>query len=150
MKNVKSIIKHKGEEVFSINIEAKLLDVLKILNEKKIGALMVLNKNDKIEGIISERDILREIDHDDGVIKNVDVKDVMTKKENIIVAHLSDDIDYAMNVMIKNKIRHLPIVNEEGDLSGIVSIGDVLKSELDESGRENKYLKDYIKGKYPV
>ncbi|TYB31722.1 MAG: CBS domain-containing protein [Candidatus Mcinerneyibacterium aminivorans] len=150
MKTIESIIKKKGDEVFSIGDDKKLLEAVKLLNEKKIGALLILNDKKQIEGIISERDILREVDHDEGIIKNVDIKNVMTKKENIIVAHLKDDIDYAMSVMLKNKIRHLPVLDEEGNLEGIISIGDVLKSELNEYDRENKYLKDYISGKYPV
>jgi len=150
MTTIKSILKNKGEKVYTVGIEENLLEAIKILNEKKIGALIVIKKENEIEGIISERDILREVDHDNGKVENVKIKKVMTKKEDIIVAHLKDDVDYAMNVMHKNKIRHLPIVDEKGNLKGIISIGDVLNCELRDSNEQNKYLNDYITGKYPV
>lgn len=143
---VKDILKTKGSSVITIPEDQTVYAAITSLVEHGIGALMVLDKTGQLVGIISERDILR-VSHshlDD--IKTILVKDVMTK--DVIVGTPDDDLEYVERVMTDNRIRHLPIIAGK-DLAGIISIGDVVKSQLKISTVENHYLRDYISGKYP-
>ncbi len=140
---VKDILKTKGPEVTTIGTEKNIYDAITIMVKHRIGALIVLNSVAKIVGIISERDILMESYKNYGSYAMV--KDVMTKK--IIIGEPEDDLDYAENIMTENRIRHLPVLSNR-ILVGIISIGDIIKSQLKEIRVENRYLHDYIDGKY--
>ena len=142
---VKYILADKGTHVYSIHPDKTVSDALKILNEEHIGALIVLDHEQNIEGIISERDILHKY-ADVGCLPAQDalVKDIMTPKEKLIIGHASDDLAYVMSIMTENRIRHLPIVNEAGKLIAIISIGDVVKRLLKYAEHEKKLLLDYI------
>jgi CBS domain-containing protein len=105
-----------------------------------------------LSGIITERDIMRECGErcvrltdsaEDHSACPALVKDVMTK--DLVIGVPDDDLNYVMAVMTKNKIRHLPIL-EEGELAGVISIGDVVNTLVEETGYENRLLKDYIQG----
>ncbi len=138
---VKEIMQAKGKDVFSVGPDNSLLYAIRLANEQKIGALLVLDDDNKLEGIITERDILRECDKRNGIIDGLKVEEVMTK--NLIIGVPDDDVQYLMGVMTKNRIRHLPIM--DGDkVAGILSIGDAVKSLLDESEYQNRYLTQYI------
>ena len=143
---VKDILKDKGTVVATIEAEKLIPDAIKSLVEKRIGSLLVVDEKGAICGIITEKDILKECDQRYTTLPKTRVKDVMTK--NLIVASLEDDIDYVENVMTQNRVRHLPIISGQ-KLEGIISIGDVVKVQQRECRVENRYLKDYISGKYP-
>lgn len=140
---VKDIIKNKGPEVFTISEEKTLWEALKILVNNNIGVLLVLNLDAKITGILSERDILREVYKNPETYRDKLVKEVMTS--NLIIVEPDDDIDYVESIMTENRIRHLPVVKEK-ILVGLISIGDIVKAQLSGSRYENKYLRDYISG----
>ena len=144
-----TILAHKGYKVYSIHPEELVSDVLRILNERRIGALMVLDANQNIEGIVSERDVLYKLYTSRDQALDERVKDIITPKEELIIGHEDDTLQYVMGIMTNNRIRHLPILNEEGKLEGLISIGDVIKAHLEEVEHENKFLVDYIQGKYP-
>lgn len=142
---VKYILAEKGTHVYSIHPDKPVSEALAILNEKRIGALMVLDDEQNIEGIISERDILyRFADVGCAPAQEMLVKEVMTPKEKLIIGHASDDLAYVMSVMTEHKIRHLPIISETGKLVAIISIGDVVKRLLKYAEHEKKMLLDYI------
>jgi CBS domain-containing protein len=142
---VKYILADKGTHVHSIHPDKTVQEALAVLNEKHIGALIVLDDEQNIEGIISERDILyRVADVGCAPTQEMLVKDLMTPKEKLIIGHASDDLAYVMSIMTENKIRHLPIISETGKLEGIVSIGDVVKRLLKYTEREKKMLLEYI------
>lgn len=149
---VKEMLKAKGHEVFSIATTGKLKDAVGMFNAKHIGALMVLGEDEGIQGIVTERDIMIKLAQTEGEIKDMSVKIVMTPKEKLIVGTPEDTIEYLMKVMTSNRIRHIPIVNPEdrSKLAGMVSIGDVVKALLHDMDHENKLLRDYIEGTYPV
>jgi CBS domain-containing protein len=109
-----------------------------------IGGLPVCDSDGELVGIITERDILRLVAADDchDALERK-VAAVMTRK--LITAVAADDIEKAMRIMTERRIRHLPIV-EGKELVGILSIGDVVKSKLDESSAEIRYLRDYVTG----
>ncbi len=143
---VKDILKDKGSEVATIGAEETVCDAVKTLVEKNIGSLLVLDEKGGITGIITERDILKQCNKCLESFKEIKIKDVMTK--NLIVASPDDDLDYVENIMIQNRIRHLPIISNK-KLAGIISIGDLINVLRGECQVENRYLKNYISGKYP-
>lgn len=143
---VRDILKDKGADVATIKAEETICDAVRILVEKNIGSLLVLDKEDNIAGIITERDILKQCNRCLNKFPETKVKDVMTK--DLIVASPDDDLDYVENIMIQNRIRHIPIVANK-KLAGIISIGDLINLLRGECKVENRYLKDYISGKYP-
>ncbi|MGB9771998.1 MAG: CBS domain-containing protein [Candidatus Kapaibacteriota bacterium] len=139
----KDILKTKGPEVFTIGEEKTLADAVKILSANNIGVLLVLSSEAKIVGIISERDIIRQLAKDSEKCLSTKVKDVMTRQ--VIVVEPEDDLEYIEKVMTQNRCRHVPVISNKV-LVGLISIGDIVKSMLKETEIENKYLKDYISG----
>ena len=144
--NISEIIETKGAEVVTIKDESTVCDAIAMLVRNKIGALLVLDGESNIVGIISERDILTETCRSNGDFKEAVVGDVMTR--DVIIGRSGDDLDYVEHVMTQNRIRHLPVL-EGKKLVGIVSIGDVVKANMTASEVENRYLMDYIKNGYP-
>ncbi len=143
---IRDILKDKGTEVATIKTEETIRDAVRILVEKNIGSLLVLDEKGSITGIITERDILKQCDRSVESFKEKKVKEAMTKE--LIVASPDDDLDYAENIMTGNRIRHLPIIANK-KLEGIISIGDLINVLRGECKVENRYLKDFISGKYP-
>lgn len=138
---VVDLLKSKGQKVITIGPEESMNIAMKRLLEYKIGALVVCDQEQKMIGIISERDILQAIYHDRNAVDQKKVQDVMTT--NIIVAIPEDEVDYLMGIMTQNRIRHLPIVTKEG-IVGLVSIGDIVKFQLQEVQVKNRYLEEYM------
>lgn len=145
---ISDLLKHKGNEVFTIHKDATAQEILRKLNEKHVGALIVVNDEGGMEGLVSERDLLWDLETCLNC-KGTKARELMTKMHNVIIAHPTDDTEYAMKMFTKNKIRHLPILEGE-KLVGIISIGDVIHSLLDNVEMENKLLKDYMSGSYPI
>ena len=143
----KDILAEKGSRVITCHEDNSLMDALAIFAANKIGSLLVVDSHDKIQGIIAPRDILIIVLKDYERVKTIKVTEVMTK--NLIVATANDTVEYIQAIMTENRIRHVPIL-EDGELQGIVSIGDIVKAQIDEKEVENRYLKDYIEGKYPA
>jgi CBS domain-containing protein len=153
-RTVSDLLKEKGNVVFTISDTDMLKDAVKLFNEKRIGALMVVNEYEEIQGIVTERDILRKIARTEGEVKDMHIKLLMTPRENLIVGTPDDSIEYLMKVMINNHIRHIPIVGGENELKllGVVSIRDVVKILLNglETNHQNRLLKDYLDRAYPI
>ena len=145
--SIKSVLEQKGSTVFKVQPDKPLCDCIKLLNEKRIGALMVIDKNNHIHGIVSERDILRAAFDTKGQMCDMLVSDIMTPKAKLITATIEDKIEVIMKNMTNNKIRHIPIMDGE-KLLGIVSIGDIVKVLLNDAVTENKHMKNYISGDY--
>ena len=140
--NVQSILGSKGNDVATVSQTATLGDAVRILGERRIGALVVSGDGRAIEGIISERDIVRVAAGD---LETMTVGSVMST--NVVTCAAGDGVDRLMALMTERRIRHLPVVDEHGHLSGIVSIGDVVKARLTELEHENRALADYISGR---
>ncbi len=143
---VNDILEAKGRDVFSIEPDSTLKDAMDSIINNKIGALLVMEKKDFV-GIISERDLIREFHKSGGDALEKKVGEVMTTK--IVVGILEDDIEEVEALMTENRFRHLPIMHD-GKVVGVVSIGDVVKMLAANRDSENRYLKDYIEGKYPA
>ena len=129
--------------VMSIEPDRTVHDAMKILCDHRIGALVVKDSDGELCGILSERDILREGADRCEALKETPVRAVMT--EDLIIGVLDDRLDYVMAIMTKNRIRHLPIL-DDSELAGIISIGDVVNAHLNETAFENRLLRDYIHG----
>lgn len=139
------ILKSKGTEVFSVDIGASVFDAIRIMVEKGIGSVVVMDGKRQI-GIFTERDLMRRVCLNDLDYHQTAIEKVMTQE--IIYGQPQDDVQYAINVMTTNRIRHLPVL-EDGTLVGVISIGDLLKLQQTELEYENRVLKDYISDRYP-
>jgi CBS domain-containing protein len=143
---VKDILEKKGNRVITVEKESTVLDAMTIFSANRVGSLLVVDKANNIHGIIGGRDVLMAVVNHLDEIKTLTVEKIMTT--DLIVGTPDDYVNDIMNIMTENRIRHVPIM-EGKELKGLVSIGDVVKSQLKEKHVENKYLKDYIADKYP-
>jgi CBS domain-containing protein len=138
---VRSILDSKGHQVLSVEPDAKLAAAVKILGERKVGAVLVMNEG-RIEGILSERDIVRALSERGAGVLDESVNAVMTRK--VVSCRESDTVAGIMEIMTLGKFRHLPVV-EEGKVVGLISIGDIVKRRVQEYETEQEALRDYIK-----
>jgi CBS domain-containing protein len=139
---VRAILDTKGHQVESIQPGAKLSAAVKTLGERKIGAVLVLNLAGHIEGILSERDIVRVLGERGAAVLDEPVSNVMTRK--VVSCRPSDTVSAIMEMMTLGKFRHLPVV-EDAQVVGLISIGDIVKWRVQEYEREQEALRDYIK-----
>ena len=138
---VRSILDTKGHNVLSVESEAKLSAAIKLLAERKIGAVLVMNQG-RLEGILSERDIVRVLGERGARVLEEPVSAVMTRK--VVSCRQSDTVAGIMEMMTLGKFRHLPVI-EEGMVVGLISIGDIVKWRVREFENEQEALRDYIK-----
>ena len=136
--NVESILEGKGTEVVTIAPEASIKRAADWLRAKNLGVLVVTN-HDAILGIISERDIVRALSQYGEKVVSMQVKDIMT--HDLITASLGDDVTHLMRLMIRHRVRHMPVLRN-GKLAGIISIGDLVKHRLDDLELEANVLRD--------
>jgi len=141
---IREILAIKGAHVYMIDPDRTVLDAVALLVQHGIGALLVRDASGAVAGIISERDVLRVCRDRSAELGRIRVGDVMTKE--LVVCVPDDETDYAMGIVTKNRVRHLPVM--EGDrVAGMVSIGDLVKARLDAAEYENRYLREYIQGR---
>lgn len=144
---VKDILAEKGTHVVTVNQEATVYEALQTFAFNRVGSLLVLEDKGGIVGIIGARDVLMAVVKACDEIRKTKVKEIMTKK--IIIGDPDDDLDNVEVIMTENRIRHLPII-KDNKLAGIISMGDVVKAQLKNIHVENRFLKEYIVGKYPA
>ena len=143
--NVQSIIGGKSPVVATITQTATLREAVAQLTERRIGALVVSGDGKAIEGIISERDIVRAASISGPGALDGSVGSVMST--DVVTCSAGDGVDRLMALMTERRIRHLPVVDDRGQLAGIVSIGDVVKARLSELEQENHALAEYLTGR---
>jgi CBS domain-containing protein len=136
--NVESILRRKGTEVATIPPEASIKRAADWLRVKNVGALVVTSNN-AILGIISERDIVRALSQYGEPFASMQVKDIMT--HGLITASPGDDLTHLMHLMTHHRVRHMPVLRN-GELTGIISIGDVVKQRLNDLELEASVLRD--------
>ncbi|MHC1784870.1 MAG: CBS domain-containing protein [Anaerolineaceae bacterium] len=143
MITVQGLLKVKGKAVWSVSPETTALDALKLLAEKEIGALLVLEK-DVLIGIISERDFVRSIAAENQCDLSIPAKNYMTR--DVVTVTLENTIEQCMQLMTQKRIRHLPVV-ENHKVVGVISIGDVVREMI--SSRESmiSQLENFIEGR---
>jgi CBS domain-containing protein len=144
---LQDILRAKGTLVHSIGPSASLAQVVHRLIEHNCGSLLVCDQDScdgkHLLGIITERDILRACAAHQGELDRVRVSEAMTR--DVITGAPNDSVEHTMGLMTENRVRHLPVL-ENDRLVGIISIGDVVKAQHDQLSLENHYLKSYIQG----
>ena len=144
MTKISEILENKGEMVLTVGIDESVLDAINLMAQVNIGAVLV-QEDDRIAGIFTERDYLQKIALKSLSSKDTRVGDVMTTP--VVSADPSDSVQQCMETMTTCRCRHLPVV-KNGELLGIVSIGDLVKKMLDVKEAEVKQLNQYIAGTY--
>lgn len=142
--NVQSILGRKGSEVATIAQTATISEAVRCLGDRGIGALVVSGDGRAIEGIISERDIVRATASGGVGAFDASVGSVMST--DVVTCSAGDGVDQLMSLMTERRIRHLPVADDAGRLAGIISIGDVVKARLSALEHENQQLAQYISG----
>jgi len=139
---VQAILSGKGDDVVTADPNATLGEAVRILATRRIGALVVTGADRRIVGILSERDVVRVLGDKGPSALETQISEVMTRK--VTTCSMRDTVAELMERMTEGKFRHVPVV-EDGRLSGIVSIGDVVKWRVHEIEDESDALRDYIR-----
>ncbi len=142
MKTVKQLLKDKGREVWTIGPDQTVLEALRLMAEKNVGALVVVSA-DKVLGLVSERDYARKVVLRGIASKDTPVRNIMSKVVHSV--HPDQTVEECMALMTEKRCRHLPVL-ENGRLSGLISIGDAVKAVISEKEFMIGQLENYIKG----
>lgn len=143
MRTVRHLLESKAPEVFAIGPDQPVLDAIKLMADKRIGAVLVMQTG-KLVGILSERDYARKIVLQGRSSATTPVRDIMT--HDVISVGLNDTADHCMQLVTDRRIRHLPVL--EGDaVLGVVSIGDLVKAVIEDQQVEIDQLQEYIVGR---
>lgn len=144
MKNVEQILKTKSQHqtVYTIGPDDSVLDALKLLAEKNVGALPVV-ENNQVVGIVSERDYARKLVLKGRSSAATPVRDIMSAP--VVTVEPKQNLEYCMNLMTNRHLRHLPVVSN-GELLGLLSIGDLVKETIAEQANLIMQLEQYIRG----
>ena len=139
---IHEILHSKGFDVITIPPEALVTDMLTLLKDNNLGAVVVSDDGRRIKGIVTERDVVRKLvdgpDFLDAPVSSIMSSDVLT-------CNPDDSVQSLMTTMTNRRIRHLPVVDEDGELAGIVSIGDVVKSHITQIEFERDQLEGYVR-----
>jgi CBS domain-containing protein len=140
MKTVKQLLQVKGRTVYAVSSQASVLDAIKIMAEKGIGALVVIDEG-RLAGMLSERDYARKVILHGRSSQNTAVREIMTDK--VITVRSEQTVEDCMALMTEKRIRHLPVV-DDGRLAGVLSIGDLVKEVIADREETIKQLESYI------
>jgi len=140
---VAQILTNKGGDIFAITPEATVADLVRTLADRRVGALLVRSSDGDgaLAGIVSERDIVRALGSRETVM-NDPIASIMTT--DVVTVSQDADVSDLMRLMTERRIRHVPVVDEDDSIVGVVSIGDVVKNRMDELETERAALMDYI------
>jgi CBS domain-containing protein len=142
--NVDGILRAKGAKVVTIQPSATVGDLVAGLAEARIGAMVVSADGRSVDGIVSERDVVRALSRHGARVSDLPVSELMTR--NVVTCAPRDSVKQLMTEMTRRRIRHLPVV-ADGELVGIVSIGDVVKNRLEEMETETNVLREAYIGR---
>ena len=144
MASINQLFLNKGKEVWSIGPDATVLQALELMAAKNIGAVIVLEADNTVCGIFSERDYARKVVLNGRSSKSTPVRDVMTSE--VYYVRPQDSVDRCMALMSEKRFRHLPVLDDDEQLLGIISIGDVVKAIIAEQQLLINHLEDFITG----
>jgi CBS domain-containing protein len=144
---VRDILQNKGNEVWTTTPQSTVYDAIGVMGEKNIGALIVV-ENGVVVGVISERDYSRKVVLQGRTSRDTTVAEILTRPA--ITVQLKDSIERCMQLMTKNRIRHLPVVNDDDQPIGLISIGDLVNWVMISQRHTIQQLQGYITGDYPV
>jgi len=140
MKTVRQLLQLKGKEIYSVTPEASVLDAVRMMSDKGVGALLVMVQG-RLAGIISERDYARKVILHGKSSHDTPVRDIMTQK--LVTVNLEHTVEDCMALMTAKRVRHLPAV-DSGVVAGVLSIGDLVKEVIAEQQETIKQLESYI------
>jgi CBS domain-containing protein len=140
---IATILRSKGGDVATVRPDATVTALLAVLADRNIGAVVVCDDDSRIVGIVSERDVVRRLHEHGSEVLDMPVSRIMTTE--VRTCGPDADIDELRRTMTTHRIRHLPVV-QDGRLAGIVSIGDVVKSAIEELETQNAHLVEYLHG----
>lgn len=141
---ITDILKQRGQTLFTVATDSSAFEAVKIMDENKIGAVMVLDKKGNVAGILSERDVLYKCYKSGVALEKQTVNNLMTDVENILIGDMDDTAKELMNVMLYRRIRHIPII-ENKQIAAMLSVEDILKMMLDSYENESHMLREHIK-----
>ena len=142
MKLVQHLLDSKGRDIISISADASVLDAIKIMADKAVGSLLVM-QGDALQGIVTERDYARKVIIKGRSSETTQVGEIMTSE--VCTATLQDTVNNCMTIMSDRKIRHLPVV-DDGAVVGMISIGDLVQAIISDQQEEIEHLEHYISG----
>ena len=142
---IDQILNDKGREIISIKADSSLSDAARMLDEKRIGAVVALSDDGDIVGVLSERDIVRHVARNGEAALEIEVGDAMTR--DVITIESTTKVEEAMQLMTDRRIRHLPVLRNDR-LIGVVSIGDLVKWKIAETEAEAEAMKSYLSAQY--
>ncbi len=140
---IRDILREKGSEVLTVDVDTGIPEVARIMMDKNIGALLV-EDDGKLCGIVTERDVVRILGKTGCDMDGIRVSDIMVKSENLLVAEADDQNDAVMAVMVARNFRHMPIV-DEGEIVGLISIRDVVKAHVQKLQAQVHFWKEYAR-----
>jgi CBS domain-containing protein len=146
VETVRSILKNKGNQVWSLSPEASVYDAIALMAEKRVGALLVLS-HEKLVGIISERDYARKVILKGHSSREMQVQEIMSR--SLVTVTAENTVGECMRIMTDHRVRHLPVFDGE-TLAGVISIGDVVRATISAQADTIRQLSSYISGEYPA
>lgn len=141
--HVKAILDQKGRSVVMMTASQSVQEAVKLLGEKRIGALLIASNEENLNGILSERDIIKAIALQGEAALLLPIEKIMT--HHVITASEEEEVLSLLDKMTKGRFRHIPIMRGN-EIRGMVSIGDIVKARLEEMAQEQTHLKNYIAG----
>ncbi len=142
MQSVNQLLDQKGHELFAVRSDDVVFDAIKMMADQRVGALLVMEEG-QLKGVVSERDYARKVILNGKSSRSTHVGEIMTSEVITVSPHQS--VDDCLKIMTGYKIRHLPVV-EDNDVVGVLSIGDLVKSKLEDQQRQIESLEQYIAG----
>ncbi|MGI9225893.1 MAG: CBS domain-containing protein [Woeseiaceae bacterium] len=143
MKLVKHLLDTKGRHIISISPDASVLDAITLMADKSIGSLLVMGDDEKLLGIVTERDYARKVIVKGRSSRETRVSEIMTTE--VMTATLDNRVDQCMELMTNRKVRHLPVV-DDNQVIGLISIGDLVQAIIADQQEEIQHLEHYISG----
>lgn len=151
---VSDVIEKKRKQnlgrVFTEKENTNAFNAIEKMKGERIGSLLILGADDTLVGILSEKDILYKCYNSGISLHERMVKDIMTPVNDIVIATMNDTTDYLRNVMTQRRIRHVPVLNADNEIEGVVSLGDLVKAELEEADEEAKLLREHIQNPFGI
>lgn len=142
---ISEILQDKGSDVITAMPDQTVAQLVAVLNEHNLGAVVVSTGDGVVRGIVSERDVVRGLG-DGSAVLDARVETIMTPADQLRTCVAADSVDSLMELMTEHRIRHVPVLDDAGLLGGIVSIGDVVKSRIGELKFQRDELENYVSG----